>query len=87
VSHLGPLRHEVPLVLLGDRWDHRHSRHHGNAVALEPDELGRVVGHQLHCAHAHVPQNLERRFDLKIQFLPHQSPCRNEAIILVNWDL
>ena len=44
VPHLGPLRLEVLLVLLGDRGDHRHPPHHGEAVALEPDELGRVVG-------------------------------------------
>ena len=65
VPHLGPLRLEVLLVLLGDRGHHRHPPHHGEAVALEPDELGRVVGHQPHRAHADVTEYLEQAFGLK----------------------
>lgn len=65
VPHLCPLRLEVFLVLLGDRGHHRHPPHHGEAVALEPDELGRVVGHQPHRAHADVTEYLEQTFGSK----------------------
>lgn len=58
VSHLRPLRLEIFLVLLRDWRYHRNPPHDGEPVALEPDELGRVVGHQPHRAHADVPQNL-----------------------------
>lgn len=58
MPHLGPLGLEVFLVLLGDRRDHRDPAHHGEPVPLEPNELGRVVRHQPHRAHANVPENL-----------------------------
>ena len=62
VPHLGALGLEVLLVLLGDGRDHRHPPHHGESVALEPDELGRVVGHQPHRAHADVTEYLKRTY-------------------------
>lgn len=62
VPHFGALGLEVLLVLLGDGRDHRHPPHHGEPVALEPDELGRVVGHQPHRAHADVTEYLKRTY-------------------------